>query len=535
MPDLAAGSRPGSSGLRPQRPPRTPLAELLGEADTGAADVVVTGITLDSRFVQSGDLYVALAGASRHGIDFLAEAIAGGAVAVLTDPTGAERLSPESNRAPFPLVVRPDPRAGLGELAARVYGYPSSGRLMFGITGTNGKTTTGHLLAAALRSAGLRTGVIGTLGFSVDEEPLAGPRTTITTPEAPDLQALLAVMAEREAAAVVMEVSSHALALGRADGIVFDVVAFTNFGRDHLDFHGDVESYFEAKATLFTPERARRAVLNLDDPRGRQLATRIGSAIEVVTVSLADQAADYWVLASSPGSDGRLTVSARTPDRDLTFRLGLPGDFNIRNALTALAMIDVLGPDSGLDLDAAAAGLAGAAVPGRMQPVELDPPGPAVVVDFAHTPQAVASVLRALTDRRRIAVLGCGGDRDPDKREPMGAAAVAGAEVVVVTDDNPRSEDPALIRAAMLRGAYDEQDRQRSIGRQVEVHDGGDRRNAIAIALGRAGPDDVVAVLGKGHETGQEIGGQILPFDDRDVVRSVWAELSTTSVSPAPS
>ncbi len=504
---------------------------MLDEAETGAGAPVVTGITLDSRQVQPGDLYVALPGASRHGIDFVADAVAAGAVAVLTDPTGAKRWrdDPGSPRggAAVPLIVRPDPRSRLGELAARVYGNPGTGRLMFGITGTNGKTTTAHLLAAALRSAGLRTGVIGTLGFSVDDEPLPGRRTTITTPEAPDLQALLAVMAEREAAAVVMEVSSHALALGRADGIVFDVVAFTNFGRDHLDFHGDVESYFAAKAALFTPERGRRAVLNVDDPRGRELVARIGRSLEVVSVSLVDAAADYRLVAVEPATGPPLTVTVRIPGRELTFRLGLPGDFNIRNALTALAMIDVLRAEpAGLDVIAAAAGLAGAAVPGRMQPVLLTPPGPAVVVDFAHTPQAVASVLQALAGRRRIAVLGCGGDRDPDKREPMGAAAVAGAEVVVVTDDNPRSEEPALIRAAMLRGAYREQERQRVVGRVVEVLDGGDRRSAIALGLGRAKPADVMAVLGKGHETGQEIGGQILPFDDRDVVTAVWAGLS---------
>lgn len=519
MPDLAAGARPGRSGLRPLRPPSTPLTELLGQGDpvaAGAAEVVVTGITLDSRLVQPGDLYVALPGASRHGIDFVAEAISAGAVAVLTDPPGRDR----AGRVGVPVLVRSDPRLGLGELAARVYGHPGRGLLMFGVTGTNGKTTTSHLLAAALRSAGLRTGVIGTLGFSVDDEPLTGPRTTITTPEGPDLQAVLAVLAERGAAAVVMEVSSHALALGRVDGIVFDVAGFTNFGRDHLDFHGDVESYFEAKAALFTPERARRAVVSLDDPRGQQLIAR-GEALDPVTVSLTDPSADYRLIGTRAGAGGRLSVHARTPDRELTFALALPGDFNVRNALTALALADL----AGVDLDRAAEGLGGATVPGRMQPLVLDPPGPAVVVDFAHTPQAVGSVLQALAGRRRIAVLGCGGDRDPDKREPMGAAAGAGAEVVVVTDDNPRSEDPALIRAAVLGGAFAEQERQRHLGREVEVLDGGDRRSAIALGLRRAGPADVVAVLGRGHETEQEIAGRMLPFDDREVVRSVWADL----------
>ncbi len=515
------------SGLRPRQPPRTPLTELLGDLSDGLpGDVAVTGITLDSRLVQPGDLYVALPGAKRHGAEFVGEAVAAGAVAVLTDRSGADRLS--APPAAVPVVVARDPRLGLGELAARVYGHPSRGRLMFGITGTNGKTTTSLLLAAMLRSAGLRTGVVGTLGFQVDDEPLTGPRTTITTPEAPDLQAVLAVLAERGAAAVVMEVSSHALALGRADAIDFDVVAFTNFGRDHLDFHGTVESYFEAKAALFSPQRARRAVLNVDDPRGRELVRRIGASLDVVTVSLTDTRADYHLVDAAPVGEGLRLVTVGTPVRELSFRLALPGDFNIRNAVTALAMADL----AGVDLDRAAAGLAGAAVPGRMEPVVLEPPGPAVVVDFAHTPQAVSSVLRALAGRRRIAVLGSGGDRDPEKREPMGAAAAADAEVVVVTDDNPRSEDPAAIRAAVLRGAYAEQRRQRTVSdREVEVLDGGDRRSAIAIGLQRATRSDVVAVLGKGHETGQEVGGRIVPFDDRQVLRSVWAELAARAGS----
>lgn len=481
----------------------------------------MTGISLDSRLIQSGDLYVALPGVSRHGAEFVTEAVEAGAVAVLTDGSGAERLTDRSARVDIPVVVRSEPRRNLGELAATVYGHPARRLTMFGITGTNGKTTTSHLLAAALRGAGLRTGVVGTLGFDVDGESLTGPRTTITTPEAPDLQAVLAVMVERGAAAVVMEVSSHALALGRVDAIVFDVVAFTNFGRDHLDFHGDVESYFEAKALLFDPARARRAVLSVDDARGRSLLERIGTSLDVVTVSLVDGQADYRLTAIESDADVMLRITARTPDRALTFGLGLPGDFNVRNALTALAMADL----TGVDLASAAAGLGAATVPGRMQPVVLNPPGPAVVVDFAHTPQAVTSVLRALTGRRRIVVLGSGGDRDPEKRAPMGAAAVSEAEVVVVTDDNPRSEDPTRIRGAVLRGARAEQSRQRERGRIVDVLDGGDRRQAIATGLRSAGPADVVAILGKGHESGQEIAGQILPFDDVDVVETVWAEI----------
>ena len=531
----ASTPRSAVAALRPRRPRRTRLSELLPavgpqrvEVEPGlAADVAISGITLDSRLVQPGDLYVALPGSTRHGADFAELAVMAGAVAVLTDLPGRERLT----ALPAPVVAVADPRRLLGGLAAAVYGHPSHGRLMFGITGTNGKTTTSYLLEAALRSAGLPTGVVGTLGFTLDGVTVAGPRTTITTPEAPELQAVLAVLAERGAAAMVMEVSSHALALGRVDALTFDVAAFTNFGRDHLDFHGDLDAYFEAKARLFTPERARRAVVNLDDERGQLLAERLrrSGQLELCGVSLYPGRADYTVTSSARLGDGRVAVTARTPDSELEFTLGLPGDFNVRNALTALAMADL----AGVNLEQAALGLAQAGVPGRMQRVSLSPPGPAVFVDFAHTPQAVTAVLNALAGARRVVVLGCGGDRDPHKREPMGAAAVAGAEVVVVTDDNPRSEDPAAIRAEILRGAHAEQQAQRRHGREVAVVDGGDRRSAIELGMTRTGRADVLAVLGKGHETGQEAAGRILPFDDVEVVQTAWAELSRTS-EPAP-
>jgi UDP-N-acetylmuramoyl-L-alanyl-D-glutamate--2,6-diaminopimelate ligase len=323
-----------------------------------------------------------------------------------------------------------------------------------------------------------------------------------------------------------MEVSSHALALGRADAVAFDVAAFTNFGRDHLDFHGDLESYFEAKARLFTPEHSRAAVLNVDDPRGEQLAARVrdGGELDLVSVSLEDPAGDYHVARVEALADGRRRVRARTPAGPLGFDLSLPGDYNLRNALTALAMAGT----RGVDLEAGASGLASAQVPGRMQRVALPPGAPLVLVDFAHTPQAVTAVLEAVSGERRIVVLGCGGDRDPAKRRPMGAAAAA-ADLVVVTDDNPRSEDPAAIRAEVLAGARAAVAAGRS---RAEVVDGGDRRAAIRLALAAAGPGDVVAVLGKGHESGQEIGGQVLPFDDLAVVGQEWSRLTRTERGP---
>jgi UDP-N-acetylmuramoyl-L-alanyl-D-glutamate--2,6-diaminopimelate ligase len=325
----------------------------------------------------------------------------------------------------------------------------------------------------------------------------------------------------------VMEVSSHALVLGRADAITFDVAAFTNLGRDHLDFHGDMESYFEAKASLFTPERTRHAVINVDDPRGRELVQRVGrqAGIGLTTVSIDGDAA-CRALAYQAQPDGGTAVRADLRGRIVDFSLRLPGDFNIRNALTALAMVDAIGGD----LERAAAGLAQANVSGRMQRVELGPGAPLVYVDFAHTPQAIAAALEAVGSRRRIVIVGCGGDRDPHKREPMGDAAARHADVVIATDDNPRSEDPAAIRAQLIGGARAAVVRD---GLATEVIDGGDRRSAINLALQLATPSDVIAILGKGHELGQEIAGKVLPFSDPVVVAQEWAVLHPDLVGPA--
>nr|WP_231930355.1 UDP-N-acetylmuramoyl-L-alanyl-D-glutamate--2,6-diaminopimelate ligase [Friedmanniella luteola] len=513
--------------LRPRlgRPlPLRALAAELGEEPRlvapAGADPAVTGITLDSRLVLPGDLYVALPGQHHHGAAFSAAARAAGAVAVLTDPAGRA----DAEAAGLPVLVTARARPLMAHAAAAVYGHPAERLTMHAVTGTNGKTTTTFLLDAALRAAGHRVGTVGTIGFLLDGRPLPAGRTTITTPESPELQALLAHLLEAGADSVAMEVSSHALVLGRADAITFDVAAFTNLGRDHLDFHGDEESYFAAKAQLFTPERTRQVVLSVDDAGGRRMLDQVRRTPELTlrTVSLSDPDADYLLLDARPAPDGRTAVTARADGRRLDLVLPLPGDFNVRNALTALAMVALAGGD----VAAAAAGLADVDVPGRMQRVALGPGAPTVVVDFAHTPQAVAAALGAVRDRRVVAVLGCGGDRDPAKRRPMGEAAARGAAVVVVTDDNPRSEDPAAIRAEVLAGA-------RAAGGPAEVHDGGDRASAIRLALSLAGPDDVVAVLGKGHETGQEVAGTVLPFADADVARAAWAALGGPPAAPA--
>ncbi len=508
MSEKHGSSGAGASVLRPQSRRHVSLAELFDSNP----DVQVRGITADSRLVEPADLYVALPGAQRHGASFAADAVAAGAAAILTDEAGSRAIG----TAQVPILTVADPRRAMASLAARIYGCPASSLRMLAVTGTNGKTTTTFLLDAALRAAGHRVGIVGTVGYLLNGQPLAAVRNTVTTPESPELQALLAYLLDAGADSVAMEVSSHALALGRADAIRFDVAAFTNFGRDHLDFHGDEESYFEAKASLFTPERTRHAVINIDDPRGWQLADRIRGAVDITTVSLDSPAADCSASSMQVEPDSRIRVVAQLNGEPVEFVLGLPGEFNVRNALTCLAMLDA----AGIDAQRAAQGLAHAQVPGRMQRVDLDRQGPPVFVDFAHTPQAVAAALAALGPRRRIVVLGCGGDRDPDKRGPMGAAAAAGADVVIVTDDNPRSELPAAIRAQVMAGA---EAARRADHLTVELIDGGDRRTAIRRALELAKPGDAIAVLGKGHEAGQEIGGRVMPFDDASVVVEEWA------------
>lgn len=517
----------GSGVPRPSRlssPCR--LSELCG-GYAGDADPTLTGVSLSDRLVRPGDLFVALPGRRAHGAQFAAAAVAAGAVAVVTDRAGRELLA---DRVTVPVVELDDPRGCLGELAARVYGRPADRLTMIAVTGTNGKTTTCSLLESALIAAGRTVGTIGTIGFRLNGAELPSERTTITTPEAPDLQGLLALMLERGADTVVMEVTSHALDQHRTDPIRFDLAAFTNLGRDHLDFHPDLESYFEAKALLFTPERAREGVINIDDPRGRELVRRLrGAGIAVRTVGLGEEA-DYAPLAVRTEAE-HTVITARTPAGMREFRLRLPGEFNLRNGLTALAVLEGFEAEPALDLDAAIAGLGRAEVPGRMQPVRLGPGAPRVYVDFAHTPQAVAAAIDALPGGaaagperagRRIVVVGCGGDRDPAKRGPMGAAAAERADVVVITDDNPRSEDPATIRAAALAGA---RDTERARTGRTSVLDGGDRRSAIAAALRLARADDVIAILGKGHEQGQQVGARLLPFDDATVAVEEWRKL----------
>ncbi|WP_243086390.1 UDP-N-acetylmuramoyl-L-alanyl-D-glutamate--2,6-diaminopimelate ligase [Streptomyces sp. 891-h] len=516
--------------LRVEPVPLAELARLLDAEDAGAAvtgpagapegdaapeaglsGVSVTGITHDSRAVRPGDIYAALPGARLHGADFVDQAHSLGAAAVLTDPGGTERAAATG----LPVLTVPDPRGRMGKLAAAIYGTPGADLLQIGITGTSGKTTTAYLVDGGLRKAaekdGGLTGLIGTVESRIGDERIKSERTT---PEATDLQALFAVMRERGVSSVAMEVSSHALVLGRVDGCVFDVAVFNNLSPEHLDFHRDLEDYFQAKRQLFTPERSRAAVVNFDDDHGFRLLGELKDEGFPVTSFSAEghPDADWRAEDVEVGPLGS-TFTAVGPDgQKVPAGAPIAGPFNVANALAALTALVA----AGIDAHTAAEGIAAVpGVPGRLQRVDAGQDYLAIV-DYAHKPDAVESVLyavRKVTEGAVHAVLGCGGDRDPHKRPAMGAALARLADTAVLTSDNPRSEDPLAILAAMLGGAA-----------EVPAHERGtvlleeDRAAAIRAAVARAEPGDTVLVLGKGHEQGQNIAGVVRPFDDVQVL-----------------
>ena len=506
---LPAVPKPDQTTVSPPRPTGTaalPLAELAGRLGLPPVEGgAVTGVTHDSRAVRPGDVYVAFPGANHHGAAFAGKAAEAGAVAVLTDPAGAELAAPTG----LPLLVVDRPRARMGELAAIVYGHPSERLLMIGLTGTNGKTTTSYLVEGGLRGAGRSPGVIGTVEMRVGQERIKSERTT---PEATDLHAILGVMAERGADAVTMEVSSHALVFGRTDGVAYDVALFNNLTPEHLDFHPDMEDYFQAKARLFQPGKSRRGGVNLDDGYGRRRAAE--AKIPVTTFSATGDAEAHWrALDVQLGPTGS-TFRVVGPDgAGADASVPLPGPFNVANALAAITVLVT----AGLPLERAVAGVAAVAgVPGRLERVDAGQPFVAVV-DYAHKPDALEAVLgslREVTKGRLHVVVGCGGDRDPHKRGPMGAIAARLADTALLTSDNPRSEDPLTILASMLTGAAAVPEAER--GDVLVVPD---RAEAIELAVARAQAGDTVLVAGKGHELGQYVRDEIRPFDDREVLR----------------
>jgi UDP-N-acetylmuramoyl-L-alanyl-D-glutamate--2,6-diaminopimelate ligase len=477
------------------------LREVFGDVAPDAPAVQVTSLAYDNRKVTPGTVFFCVRGFTRDGHDFAADAVQRGAVAVVVDHALAG--------IDVPQVVVDDVRAAMAPAAARLHGDPTATLRTIGITGTNGKTTSAYLVRALLEAAGEPTGLLGTVTSVVGgaERPVAR-----TTPEAIDLQATFAAMRAAGDTNCVMEVSSHALALGRADAIHWAAAIFTNLTQDHLDFHPTMEDYFAAKCRLFYDGRPAVAVVNVDDPYGARLAARLRTAGEqgparLVTVAIDAPDADLRateIQSSFAGSSFRAGgLSLRSP---------LPGRFNVMNVLGAVAAVRALGVD---DATIAAALPEAGRVPGRFEPVE-EGQDFAVLVDYAHTPDSLENVLtaaRPLAARRVLCVFGCGGDRDRGKRPQMGAIAARLADHTIVTSDNPRSEDPAAIVEEILAGIANA-----GAGRDVEAIV--DRHAAIerAVALAEAG--DVVVIAGKGHEQGQEFeGGRKLPFDDVGVAR----------------
>ena len=469
------------------------VANLVSAGSLNSSDVIVTGVSLSDKDIEAGDLFVAVSGANTHGVSFLESARSRGAVAVLTDAAGGERVKD------FPTLIVKDVRSAAAIVSASLYKNPTRDLASIGITGTNGKTTVTMLLNQIFTAAHRDTGLIGTVETRIGSEVLESSRTT---PEAPEMQALAAVMRERHMRHLVMEVSSHAIALKRIKSSHFAMVGFTNLTQDHLDFHGDIESYFSEKAKLFTHEYAERAFINVDSKYGARLAQECG--ISVVTLSHSDSKAEWHfteVVATSSGYEikirgtGGILIESRTK---------LVGSYNLDNLLMAVAIAHESGVDL-IELASIIPTLVGA--PGRLDPVNIGQDF-AALVDYAHSPDAVTNVLKAareFTSGRIIAVLGCGGDRDSSKRPLMGRALLEGSDIAVFTSDNPRSENPTDILKAMTSGL-------KVTSPSVVIED---RTHAIEHAVNLAHAGDTVLILGKGHETGQEVSGVITAFDDR--------------------
>jgi UDP-N-acetylmuramoyl-L-alanyl-D-glutamate--2,6-diaminopimelate ligase len=504
----------------PMRPKSVParslsgLVSLLGLSEQGQPmRGMVTGITHDSRKVVKGDLYAALPGSRFHGAVFAEQAAQAGAAGILTDHEGRIR----AERAGLPVLVVDDPRAVLGEVASWIYGRPVHDLALLGVTGTSGKSTTTFLLEAGLRAAGHETGLVGGIEIRVAGKTLP---SGLTTPEATDLHAMFALMRERGVTAAAMEVSSHALDFGRVGGAFYEVALFTNLSQEHLDHHGTMEEYFAVKSRLFTPELSRLGVVNVDDPWGRRL-THIAK-IPITTFSADGDPGADWRAANVHHEPSGSTFRVIGPGGvEAAARVPLPGPFNVANALGAIVAL----VEAGIGLQTAVDGIAGLpGVPGRLEYVD-EGQDFAVLVDYAHKPGAVEAVLgtlRPLTETSQGSlsiVLGCGGDRDRGKRPVMGEIAARRADLAVFTNDNPRTEDPWSILNAMVGGVLHVPEDERA---HVVVEP--DRAAAIALAVARARRGDVVLVAGKGHEQGQYVAGEVLPFDDREVVRRALRE-----------
>ena len=458
--------------------------------------ISITGVSIDSHQIEAGDLFVAVAGAKVHGATYAGNAKLNGAVAVLTDEVGAVLATD------LPVLVVGDPRVSAGAIAAWLHKEPMRDMFSVGVTGTNGKTTVTTLLYQIAMAASRQSGLIGTVETRIGDEVIESLRTT---PEAPELQSLAAVMRERHMRSVFMEVSSHAVSLNRIGGSHFDIAAFTNLSQDHLDFHADMDSYFAAKAALFTHKYADTAYINIDSSWAQKLLDI--QELPVVRISRHAKSADWYFEGIENGLRSTSIAIRGTGGILIETSTKLVGDFNLDNLLMAIAISVASGIDP-IDIAEITPSLSGAE--GRLEKVDLGQSFNALV-DYAHSPDSVTSVLETLrksTAGKVIAVLGCGGDRDRSKRPLMGAALLAGSDLAVFTSDNPRSEDPAQIINEMVSGLT------LSSTSVIEI----DRKRAIEIAVTSAVPGDVVVILGKGHESGQEIAGVKHNFDDRLVL-----------------
>jgi UDP-N-acetylmuramoyl-L-alanyl-D-glutamate--2,6-diaminopimelate ligase len=486
----------------------TAAADLLVRVD-GDATTTVSGVAYDSRKVAPGDLFFCVPGTVSDGHEWAASAVAAGAAALCVErPIRDAGVGVE-----VPEVVVTDARRSMGRMGAAFWGRPADELLLLGVTGTNGKTTTAYMLDEILRADGRTTGLIGTIETRVAAERRSGVRTT---PESLDLQRLFAEMVEAGVDSVAMEVTSHALALHRVEGVRFAAAAFTNLSQDHLDFHADMEDYFAAKRTLFTRERLDKGATNVDDPYGRKLLE-----VSQVPVIGFGTGADADVRAGDVGLGPSSTdMRIITPEGEIDVHLNLAGHFNVSNALAAAATA----LQAGIGLQAIESGLRSlASVPGRFESVDAGQPF-SVIVDYAHTPDSLDNVLRAARPLasagggRVICLFGCGGDRDRGKRPLMGAVAARLADYVIVTSDNPRSEEPMAIIGQVLEGVLAE----RADGPDVVTPD---RAEAISAGLNEAKPGDVFVIAGKGHEQGQQFADRTIEFDDVSVARSALAGL----------
>jgi UDP-N-acetylmuramoyl-L-alanyl-D-glutamate--2,6-diaminopimelate ligase len=466
--------------------------------------VEVTGVALATVCIEPGDLYVGVPGRNAHGATYAAEAAEAGAVAILTDEEGAE-LAAESG---LPIVVTQDARAALGAVAAWIYRTDENSATLFGVTGTNGKTSVVYLLNAILGQLGVVSGLSSTAERRIGDTAIV---SKLTTPEASELHALLARMREEAVRAVAIEISAQALSRHRVDGIVFDVVGFTNLSHDHLDDYSAMDRYFAAKLELFQPDRARRGVVTVDSDWGRALVEQ--SRIPIATLSTSPGGEADWVMTVTEETVDHTAFVLEGPDgRRLSSSVPLLGAYMAANAALAIVML----VESGYDLDAIGAALErdggiDAFIPGRAERVSGEL-GPVVFIDYGHSPDAFLSTLGALrkvTDGKIVMVFGADGDRDTTKRIDMGAIAARGSDAVVITDFHPRSEDAATIRATLLEGA-------RHAAPDRELYEVADPRAAFRKALSLAGEGDVVLYAGPGHEEYQEIAGQRIPYSARE-------------------